>query len=442
MGQCKGRKKIQASLTILLLAAFSGAGCDVSGTQDNNVFGFREEVEPEEGGVYVSQLENPLVWGWTEADDLTFERLEPASDQIARQRYSSETGEAIVVSGDQPVFSGNSLGYVGLVSSATIESMEEDSDRELRFFELPSLSLPSDHSPVTLELSRRFGQDHLSPNPVLETIQMRLSDDVIVLPVHVHNFTALDGTPALNGLTERMVFDWFDPGRVVTDSVASYYDSVPGVDRVYSQVTQGMLRAPRYIQPDQVWDAAGIQFHLESFENVPQDLGLEGRTPATGLQNLSEAAAAFGTICGSQPTRIRDFVEADIDATPGIHIYLGGRLESNELLTDLNGVACKPFSTALCNASLGGNKFVAIDIGLAGYGPNVIGHELGHMLGLDHTWLPSDCGDELGPFGVDPDENIMVPGEGTNLTEAQIERARTYACLWLNRWGISQPACS
>ena len=131
MGQCKGRKKIQASLTILLLAAFSGAGCDVSGTQDNNVFGFREEVEPEEGGVYVSQLENPLVWGWTEADDLTFERLEPASDQIARQRYFSETGEAVVVTGDQPVFSGNSLEYVGLVSSVTIESMEEDSDRAL-----------------------------------------------------------------------------------------------------------------------------------------------------------------------------------------------------------------------------------------------------------------------------------------------------------------------
>lgn len=131
MRRYKGWRKIQSTLAIATLAVLGESGCGISGTQDNNIFGFREEVSAEEGGVYVSQLENPLVWGWTEADDLTFERLDPASDQIARQRYFSETGEAVVVTGDQPVFSGNSLEYVGLVSSVTIESMEEDSDRAL-----------------------------------------------------------------------------------------------------------------------------------------------------------------------------------------------------------------------------------------------------------------------------------------------------------------------
>jgi hypothetical protein len=265
------------------------------------------------------------------------------------------------------------------------------------------------------------------------TLTLLEGRDAIVIPVHVHVLAsrsdALPHPRVSREVWESYVRRWLDPTRSEID-----------------QFSEEQL-----VPPDATWEQAGIQLHRASYEVIRSD-GLD-RWLLTDdeLEGMNDRVRPCG------PSRLKALYEGEHRGEPGLHLYLGGQLGDEQPLAAnepvaLGALARKNYGFACgpnCGRAASGTpNFIAID---AGNFPlawdrmtNVLGHELGHYLGIAHTNETESCGAPLVESGT-PTPNLMVRGMGVApayLSNAQIERARDVACQWLSVWGVASPACS
>ena len=306
-------------------------------------------------------------------------------------------------------------------------------------FETTAVALPQNSNPIVLTISShdewRNEQEPMGGEP---EIAIRLSEEVIVLPVAVRIFAGENYEPpyAPNPrlLSEGMMMSYFDPGRAVVDNIVIVDDGNFTQYNVEQREDNG-------VDLDLIWSQCDIQFSLVSYEIYPQGLDLE---------NVLVTEGECDSICdtGDTGVRMHEFLQAESptwfqDAIP---VIFGGTIdgacsgEDGFGLTNIEGVTCR--SNGCIQAYP--NDFVAIDASRyfahdLDKRKQILAHELGHYLGLRHTksYEPiSQCGMEI---NVDS-ENLMIGGQvaaRTRLTADQCLLARCHACERLNLLGLA-----
>lgn len=273
-------------------------------------------------------------------------------------------------------------------------------------YSLPAVSMPVDGSPVRFALFD--GVEQVAGS-------VRLSDRVIVLPVHIHVFTQAGGQVDPVIRRER-VFAWFERPAFSTES-QTIHSASTGATETYLVTTPALPRI--YSNVDDIWHQALIQFRLETYDTI--------ENPEMERQILSSSSSSTTWI----PRFLHDDRFRDI---PGIHIYLGR--DSEGLLTE------GQTRTVGCETDVRSNNAIALAWNDARDESNVLAHELGHYLGLQHTNDGSSlsCGalllDSSGARSL-----MEINALDTTISSRQAERARAFACMYLRLWGVASPAC-
>ncbi len=378
---------------------------DVEGVRIASRTGDREDSVLD----FVTDLENPSIRGVVTVGDLEF----------TRDRYDILTCcTRSFIETDEPWFlplSNNAF------LSITNETIVLPTSSGLYGYTTQPIALPDNGSSVQLRLN--------VDGRVVAWGNVRLSEDVIVIPVNVHIFKAAgDGAAIPSYLNERNVRSWFDLPNIQTRA-----ETVTRPVRTTVITERNDWSPPTYSSVDPVWRQAKIQFKLASYEVIEQNDRLE-----LDLYNATEVSYSCRF---PQLTRLFRYHEDRMN-TPGIHIYLGALIASQSLsIDDVPGFTCGASGT--CRSSGNQADFIGLSHLQATSLPLTLAHELGHYLGLDHPYSDFSCGAHLFEESDSKEENLMNPvPTHINLTERQIVRARELACAHLRRWGITSAGCS
>ncbi len=399
-----------------------------------------EQISPPEGavvdgaGVAVVRLENPVVRGNVV---LTVEAELRASGLFTSRKVISP--DAAFLTTDRP----------GVITDPWVWSAAEVGVPALGapLFLAPSVSLPMGGAPVAFSLHTKRGRVRTEPvppgtipepigfdNAVVGTLSIALHPRVLVLPVRVHQFVDLKGRAGLvRPTTPAMMSQIFDPGAVATEGLPGSRDD--GFTSSMRVVSGELLQFPQQ-EADPIWTQCDIQFHLESFDQIPQSQRLE-ITQATSC--VCGSRGLFGS---SQP--ISAFFPGR-DGEGAIDVFLGGTISGDSCPFSFftpAGVTCGPSTSGSggCDDVVARFDFNVVLLDASAFGdsvgsPNLLSHELGHMLGLGHS-------DEAGRSCVIPDDTAGVPGllmqssaALTGFTPGQCARARCIAARWLEQFG-------
>ncbi len=256
----------------------------------------------------------------------------------------------------------------------------------------------------------------------IDSIQIALDPRVLVLPVRFHVFADSAGRVPFTILgmppDERTFSQLIDPGAVETMRAAST-DSGIG-----SSVQIQMGRFPTLSQaPDPIWTQCDIQFHLDQFELILQQSGLDRQ-----LLRSCDCTAVSNPV--NEP--VATFTTDGRDGREAIDVFLGGSIQGLLCGPSTRGITCGP--SAPCSDTVPTRRVDAVFItgSAIGSDANILSHELGHMIGLGHIG---------GNTCVDPDDTggtsgLMTLGAvGTTVTPNQCLRARCIAAQWLVQYG-------
>jgi hypothetical protein len=297
--------------------------------------------------------------------------------------------------------------------------------------------LKPDHSMARVRLDRQPKAIASDPRNATQAIEIGLAPDVIVLPVHVHQLAAADGSLRIAYLPEQMRAS-FEPLGIVTTAASSR--DMPGSPAI-STTIRTRRWPPVGKEPDRSWAKADIQFRLASYDIVRQDAGLNRELISTDEVN------SFGNAC-TQADRLTDLHTRN-EGDAGIHIYLGGNIEQiiGGTLVEVPGVTCG--ASLSCRTSVAKGDFILLDDSKLRAAPWTIPQELGHYLGLRASTAAGACGRSLlDDPGNDAEReaNLMYPrATAGNLSAGQRTRARTLACSAFRVWGrvagFTAPSC-
>ncbi len=366
--------------------------------------------------VYISRYENSRISGeltlsLNEAGPLVFTE-NAAGEQMA-------CCERVFIQADRDIFRPSPLEPGKSLHTAFIRLIQPDTVLEGSYqaysFESPSVHLPVDGMPV--EISFFQGQSKL------RTIRIRLAKDIIVLPVHVHVLVNSQRSFIAKQINANNVYRWFEQPLLLMSANSAQNEHTAArettikQDRVYDRVS--------YLNADEVWQQAGIQFRLQTYELIqsPRHDELEHQILGGDREALNIAA-----------------LHRERMHIPGIHIYVGRNATG---IRDASGVSSMPNCTMMSSESLKPTNAVALAWTMkSSIARNslVLAHEIGHFLGLDHTAENSPCGRDL--VGDSESINLMNGLSGVIVTEKQIKFARKMACLYTQQWGLKSPACA
>lgn len=447
-GAKMGRNRVILVWAVALGAAASACSGGISpvAVDPNTEDGFATpEHRTRSDGVYETALDNPVIAGVALVDDLRFEAV-PGSP--TERSYCCDR---LHLDATQEVFADEAAGtFAAVRGSSGVEPTNPGHPPTVAawLWDSPAVYLPTDHSRVNLTFSREFGADDAEES-ASQTISLRLHDDVIVLPVHVHQF--LPSVGVYRQVPEEEMRVILDPPRHIESNYdhsarprpALAYD-IPAFEithaessrddparRVNTRVRMRDVR-PRWLPPDRTWTAADIQFRLVTWEGIRQSDGLE-----TQLINENERLTVRDGACS---TNTRVGLRHSVATAPGIHVYVGGEINSASLGGGDHGLTCSR-PRDLCDETTLESDLIMLDG--SSNERHLLSHELGHFLGLAHVDASPPCGLLDLPGDVaEARANLMNTGAAeTGLSTDQISRARSVACARLASWGMTQPAC-
>ena len=355
---------------------------------------------------YTSDLENPIITGNIRTRPLTIETDSHGNIWACCSRSFIRTnGNYLLSRGNEAFLS---------ITEPYIKSIESD---KIYNYSTSPIILPANGETVQLSLV-------VESNTKI-TGNIKLADDVIVLPVHVHVFKR-EGTSVNIALSERNVSNWFDPPNIQTSAV-TVRDPVTGELKTSLKTENVSSVRQIYALVDTIWVQAKIQFYLASYDQIVND-ELES-------QIFSDNQRIF------LPTA----VHLNNSRVNGIHIYIGQN--SHHISPTGSGLGIKAGQTIGpgCSDAVNRSYAIALAWDQARSNPSALAHELGHYLGLSHVDEPysAECGSSL----LDPSDavssNLMnsFGSRSAKLSTGQIARAREMACRYLLEWGISNSNC-
>lgn len=373
-------------------------------------------VGNEDQFVYVSRYENARITGEL---TLSLNEVRPLifSENVAGEHMAC--CEKVFMQADRDVFRPSPQEPGNSQNTAFIKLIEPDTVSEglnqTYSFESPSVHLPADGMPV--EISFFQGQSKL------RTIRIRLAKDIIVLPVHVHVLVNSQRSFIAKQINANNVYRWFEQPLLLISANSEQNELTVALETTIKQ--DWIYDRVSYLNADEVWQQAGIQFRLQTYELIQS-----ARHDELEHQILGGSREALN-IATLHRERMR---------IPGIHIYVGRNATG---IRDASGVSSMPNCTMMSSESLKPTNAVALAWtmkSLIARNSLVLAHEIGHYLGLDHTDEDSSCGRDL--VGDSESINLMNGLSGIIVTEKQIKIARKLACIYTQQWELISPACA
>lgn len=235
--------------------------------------------------------------------------------------------------------------------------------------------------------------------------------------------------------TEPAPFDRF--GAAAPDAVVPVHVSVfvpdgqEGVDEELAASIREVFTtsASNEASVNRTWGRYDVGFELMSLRPIPQSAGLE----------VELLAGDEGASACDATARYRSFVDLDDNA---VDIVVGGEIREPVGVRVLAAGTCGPFE--FCEPSGSSADVILAHHAVFKHRPEVIAHELGHLLGLAHAGFPSPCGNDLVEDAEEPEvRNLMAAdvGDGDDLTAGQQLRAWTVLCSY-DGWVREQGRCA